>query len=147
MSAAERINGLIKITKRLSQLLRKETEMLKFFRRPSEISFLQEEKSQLSTAYQNELTSISASGSVFQKQAPKEMDLLRSVIKIFKQTLDEHNRALFAAKTVTERMIRAVSEEAARRNRPPPGYSHYAAQNRPAHNAAQPISIALNEVV
>ena len=146
MKSKEKIFGLIKITNKLSKLLNHETELLKKFKRPSEINYLQEEKAQLSTAYEADLAFVAASSSAFKKEAPEEMDILKKAIRMFKNTLDEHNRALFAAKTVTERMIRAISDEASKLNQPPPGYSSYAILDK-KKNKNQPVSIAINEII
>tara|TARA_Y100000590_G_scaffold463455_1_gene630237 strand:- start:62 stop:502 length:441 start_codon:yes stop_codon:yes gene_type:complete len=146
MKSKETIFGLIKITNKLAKLLNHETELLKKFKRPSEIRYLQEEKAQLSAAYENDLALVTASSVTLKKEAPEEMDLLTKAIKMFKLTLDDHNRALFAAKTVTERMIQAISDEASKINQPPPGYSSYAILDKNKRKN-QPVSIAINEVI
>lgn len=145
MAAADRIRSLIDITKRLAQIIQRETTLLKE-RKPREIAELQSEKTKLGAAYEEELTIIGRNRDSLAAQAPKEMRELQSVVNAFRTILDEHGRVLAAAKVVTERMIRNVSQEVARQDRPDGGYSRYASKPRPGRGA-RPVSLAVNQVV
>ncbi len=145
MAATDRILSLIDITKKLAQIIQRETTLLKE-RRPREIADLQEQKTQLGSAYEEELTIIGRNRDVFSREAPGEMRELQKVIEAFRKILDEHGRVLAAAKVVTERMVRNVSQEVARQNRPEGGYSRYAQRTKPSR-AARPVSLAINQVV
>ena len=145
MAAADRIRSLIDITKKLAQVIQRETALLKQ-RRPRDIAALQPQRDQLGAAYQEELTIISRNRAAMAKEAPQDMRELRTVIDAFRRILDEHGRVLAAAKVVTERLVRNVSQEVARQNRPDGGYSRYAHKLRPGRTA-QPVSLAINQVV
>lgn len=145
MAAADRIRSLIDITKRLAIVVQRETTLLKD-RKPREIAALQPEKVKLGTAYEEELTIIGRNRDSLVKQAPNEMRELQAVIGAFRSVLDEHGRVLAAAKVVTERMIRNVSQEVARQDRPDGGYSRYASKPKPGRGA-RPVSLAVNQVV
>lgn len=145
MAAVDRVQSLIEITKKLAGIVQHETALLKE-RKPREIAALQPEKSKLGAAYEEELTIIGRNRDVLVKQAPQEMQELQSVVGRFRAILDEHGRVLAAAKVVTERMIRNVSQEVARQSRPDGGYSRYAGKPQPGRGA-RPVSLAVNQVV
>ena len=145
MSATQRISALIEITKRLAKVIQQETTLLKQ-RRPADLADLQAEKTQLGAAYEEELTIIGQNSDFLAKEAPKEMQELKNVIAWFRKILDEHGRFLAAAKVVTERMVRNISEEVARKDRPDEGYSRYARKPR-LSRASRPVSLAINQVV
>ena len=144
-AAAERIAGLIDITERLGEVVEQETTLLKQ-RRPDQIGTLLPRKTQLGAAYEEELTIVGRNRDFLMKEAPHEMGQLQSVVARFRKTLDEHGRVLAAAKVVTERMVRNISDEVARRDRPDAGYSRYARQARP-NRTSRPVSLAVNQVV
>ncbi|NQV79717.1 MAG: hypothetical protein HQ495_04140 [Alphaproteobacteria bacterium] len=145
MAAAERISGLIDITNRLEQVVEQETTLLKQ-RRPDQIAALHAEKTQLGAAYEEELTIIGRNRDFLAKEAPREMLQLQTVVSRFRKKLDEHGRVLAAAKVVTERMVRNISQEVARRDRPDEGYSRYARRPSPSRTS-RPVSLAVNQVV
>jgi hypothetical protein len=145
MSASERVSSLIEITKRLGQVIQQETTLLKQ-RRPADLVALQAEKTQLGAAYEEELKIVGKNSDFLTKEAPNEMKELKGVVSRFRKTLDEHGRILAAAKVVTERMVRNISEEVARKDRPDEGYSRYAQRPR-ASRASRPVSLAINQVV
>lgn len=145
MSASERVSSLVEITKRLGQVIQEETTLLKQ-RRPADLVALQAEKTQLGAAYEEELTIVGKNSDFLAKEAPNEMRELRGVVSHFRKTLDEHGRVLAAAKVVTERMVRNISEEVARKDRPEEGYSRYA-RRAPLSRASRPVSLAINQVV
>jgi len=145
VSAIERISSLIEITKRLAKVIQQETTLLKQ-RRPADLADLQAEKTQLGAAYEEELTIVGQNSDFLVKEAPQEMQELQKVIAWFRKILDEHGRVLAAAKVVTERMVRNISEEVARKDRPDEGYSRYARKTR-LSRASRPVSLAINQVV
>jgi hypothetical protein len=145
VSASERISSLIEITKRLGQVIQQETTLLKR-RRPADLVALQAEKTQLGAAYEEELKIVGKNSDFLAKEAPNEMMELQGVVSRFRKTLDEHGRVLAAAKVVTERMVRNISEEVARKDRPDEGYSRYAQRPRTSRTS-RPVSLAINQVV
>jgi hypothetical protein len=145
VSASERVSSLIEITKRLGQVIQQETTLLKQ-RRPADLVSLQAEKTQLGAAYEEEITIVGKNGTFLAKEAPNEMRELQGVVSHFRKTLDEHGRILAAAKVVTERMVRNIGEEVARKDRPDEGYSRYA--RRPSlSRVSRPVSLAINQLV
>jgi DnaJ-domain-containing protein 1 len=145
VSATERVSALIEITKRLGQVIQQETQLLKQ-RRPADLVALQAEKTQLGAAYEEELSIVGKNSDFLAKEAPTEMKELQTVVSWFRKILDEHGRVLAAAKVVTERMVRNISEEVARKDRPDAGYSRYAQKPR-LSRGSRPVSLAINQVV
>ena len=145
MSASERVTSLIEITKRLDQIIQQETTLLRQ-RRSADLGPLQAEKTQLGAAYEEELMIVGKNGAFLTKEAPNEMRELQGEVSHFRKTLDEHGRTLAAAKVVTERLVRNIGEEVARKDRPDEGYSRYA--RRPSlSRVSRPVSLAINQVV
>lgn len=148
MSAPSRIALLIDVTRKLGALIASETELLRR-RRPREIAALQPEKDRLSQIYDKEMRVLRQNPALAAAFPAAEKALLRSVIERFGTVLDEHHRALMVAKTVTERLVRAVSEEVSSRSGVVHGYSKYATATVPAAGSrrARPVSLAVNQVI
>ena len=146
MNIPKRIEDLLTVINKLSKILIAETEHLKKNKRPGEIKLYQQDKTSLSNYYEKEINSLSKLPGKLFEGATSEFELLKTTLKKFKKILDDHNRAIFAAKTVTERMIRSISEEVSKINNPPKGYSNYS-KNNLSHGIRKPISIALNEII
>mgnify|MGYP001372515031 CR=1 FL=1 len=146
MNLSKRIDDLLIVINKLSKILIEETDHLKKNKRPSEIKSYQQDKNYLSNYYEKEINSLSKLPGKLFNEATLEFELLKKTLNKFQKILDDHNRAIFAAKTVTERMIKSISEEVAKINNPPKGYSNYSRNNQPS-GIRKPISIALNEVI
>ncbi len=147
MNISSKINDLLLVIEKLSKIITNETKHLKNNRRPSDIKIHQKEKITLSEYYEKEIVSLTKIPKHHFKSVKNEFNLLQNTINNFKKTLDDHNRALFAAKTVTERMIKSISQEVAKINNPPRGYSHYSKTQSSNKIIEKPVSIALNEVI
>jgi hypothetical protein len=121
--AAERVEQLITLTDRLTMLV---AEQAKAFedRRPQDAAIHVEETSRLANLYRHESARVRANpGLISASPAPLRLRLRRST-EAFDAVLARQARALEAAKTVTEGLVRAIAEEvAAQRQRgAPDGY-------------------------
>ncbi len=146
MSSPNRIALLVDVTRKLGTLIANETELLRR-RRPRELAVLQPEKERLTKIYDNEMRVLRENPGLAAASPPKELDILRSVINWFAKVLEDHHRALMVAKTVTERLVKAVSEEVSARSGVVTGYSKYATTAHPTVRKARPVSLAVNQVV
>ena len=70
------------------------------------------------------------------------------MLGIFHRLLDDHRRALEAAKTVTERLVRTIADELAGDDRPTHRYDQNAliVQRRSAYGG-RAVSLALDQVI
>ena len=144
---AERISRIGELAHRLGEIINAETAVLRE-RRHNELADTQLQKSQLTKAYDEEISDLRENPAVLATAKEGEVDTLKSIIGRFRGILDEHNRALFVAKTVTERFIKAISDEVAGRDMAVVGYTSSAqARALTAPPGGRPVSLALNEVV
>ncbi|PPR78208.1 MAG: hypothetical protein CFH01_01118 [Alphaproteobacteria bacterium MarineAlpha2_Bin1] len=147
MNLPKRINDLLNVINKLSKIIITETEHLKKNKRPSEIKSFEKDKTTLSNYYEKEIKELSKLPKDSFIESTSELELLKSTLDKFKKILDDHNRALFAAKTVTERMIKSISEEVAKINNPTRGYNNYSKNFLTSKSIHKPVSIALNEII
>jgi flagellar biosynthesis/type III secretory pathway chaperone len=124
---AARLNELVTVVDRLEQVLAKETEMLDSLQ-TGELTPVIEEKQRLSEAYQRiheELTDDPSPLSIL-TEAQKEG--LRDLLSRFRNTTRENERALGAAKHVSERVIEAVVDSVKKHNSRNSGYTSQGAR-------------------
>lgn len=134
----------ITLSTRLAEILDLENELLRT-RKPREIASLQEEKSELALRFSNEMATLRGNSELLDRAPQEERDELREVSERFQAALRENQRLLFATKSVTEGIIRAVAHEVEKSNNDVPAYNDRAGLNRaPTH---KPTSIALNQTI
>ena len=144
---SERIGRIASLTDQLGDIIDAETSVLRDRRRGA-LADTDLQKKQLTRAYDAEMSELRENPSLLAGARDEDVARLRSIMGEFRKVLDEHNRALFVAKTVSERMIKAVADEVAGRDRGVVGYSKVAkAQFLTAPPGGRPISLALNELV
>lgn len=134
----------IALSQRLSEILETENEMLRT-RRPREIAQLQEEKSQLALRFSREMETLRNQPNLVENAAESERNELRLGSRRFQEALSENQRLLFATKTVTEGIIRAVANEVEKSNAKAAGYNKRAGMNPVSRN--KPTNIALNQTI
>lgn len=134
----------IALSQRLSEILETENEMLRT-RRPREIAQLQEEKSQLALRFSREMETLRNNPNLVENAVESERDELREGSQRFQEALSENQRLLFATKTVTEGIIRAVANEVEKSNAKAAGYNKQAGMNPVSRN--RPTNIALNQTI
>jgi len=143
----ERISRIRELVHRLGEIINAETTVLRA-RRPSELADTRLQKSQLTKAYDEEISDLRENPAILAAAQDGEVDMLKSIIGPFRDILDEHNRALFVAKTVTERFIRAVADEVAGRDLTVVGYTKTAkATALTTPPGGRPVSLALDQVI
>lgn len=144
---SERISRIRELVQRLGDIINAETTVLRN-RRPSELADTHLQKSQLTKAYDEEISDLRENPAILAAAQDREVVMLKSIIGHFRDILDEHNRALFVAKTVTERFIKAVSDEVAGRDLTVVGYTRTAQATALATPpGGRPVSLALNQVI
>ncbi len=141
------VGQLVELIDHLGQAVGRETSLLAE-KRPSDLNQFTEERERLTTAYQSEVQSIKANPALLQSASEETRIKLKLAMKEFHELLNEHRRAVFAAKTMTARMISTISQEFSKRDRPVAGYNQHAQVPQAVTNRrARPVSLALNEVV
>ncbi|WP_323762775.1 flagellar basal-body protein FlbY [Maricaulis sp.] len=124
---AERAEGLLKLTRRLTDLINEETRLFQD-RRPHEALVLQDEKSQLANIYRAEVARARKEPARFSGAPAPIKQALRDATTRFHESLAENGRIVGALKTVTEGVVKAIADEAARQRSTAGGYGPGASQ-------------------
>lgn len=135
----ERAEQMIALTARLTALLAKEAAAFEA-RRAHEAAGLGEETARLANLYRHESARIKADPSLIAGASTAIRGRLIQATEAFEAVLARHGRALSAAKTVTEGLVRAIAEEVAATRR---ARSPYRSNARAAE--ADASAIALNQ--
>lgn len=144
---SERISRIGELALRLGEVIEAETLVIRD-QRPHELADTKLQKNQLTNAYDDEIGDLRENPAILAAAQPGEVETLKNIIGHFRGILDEHNRALFVAKTVTERFIKAVSDEVAGQDSAVVGYTRTAhATALTAPPGGRPVSLALNQVI
>jgi hypothetical protein len=110
--SADRVDQLILLTERLTELVALEAQAFEA-RRPQEAALYVEETSRLANLYRHESARVRANpGLVASAPLSQRTHLIRAT-EAFDAVLARQGRALEAAKTVTEGLVRAIAEEVA----------------------------------
>jgi hypothetical protein len=119
--AKENVERLIALTERLTERLAVDSQAFEA-RRPHEAASRLEETSRLANLYRHESNRVKQDPSMI-AGAPVELRAqLTRASEAFEAVLARHGRALYAAKTVTEGVVRAIAEEVAKQRTSAVGY-------------------------
>ena len=111
-SPADRIDQLVVLTDRLTKLIA--GQALAFEQhRPQDAVGLVEETSRLANIYRHESAKIRANPALLSEASLNERARLTRATEAFDAVLARQSRALDAARTVTEGLVRAIAEEVA----------------------------------
>lgn len=139
--AADRVDQLIILTERLTDLMVREAQAFES-RRPQDAAAQADETQRLANIYRHESMRVRADPSlVFAAPAAQRQKLVRAT-EAFDSVLHRHGRAIEAAKTVTEGLVRAIAEEVATQREQNAGYGASGAM--PAGSASAATAITLN---
>ena len=106
----------------------------------------------MSSRYNRQMARLKSDPTLYAIYDRAEIDALKQASQTFHAALDSHFRKLSTVKSVTEGMMKAISDEVTESNRPGPAYTNRAALRQGGlggfHRAPSPrASIAINEVV
>ncbi|MDB5441369.1 MAG: flbY [Caulobacteraceae bacterium] len=134
---SEHVEAMIALTERLTAAIAEDAKSFEA-RKPQEVAARMAETGALANQYRHDSMRLRGAPEVM-SQAPMEMRLrLIRVTEAFDAVLARHGRALEAAKTVTEGLVRAIAEEVASQRSPSSGYG-------PAAKAGDATAITLNQ--
>jgi hypothetical protein len=140
-NAADRVDQLIILTERLTDMVARQCQCFEQHR-PAEAATLMEETGRLANLYRHESAKVRADPGLV-SSAPSEQRLrLTRATEAFDAVLHRHGRAVFAARTITEGLVRAIAEEVANRREQLSGYGPTA--KPPASSATAATAITLN---
>ncbi|WP_374569974.1 flagellar basal body protein [Phenylobacterium sp.] len=137
--AGDRVEQMIILTERLTELIALEAQAFEA-RRPQDAAQHQAETTRLANLYRHESMRVRANPKLV-AEAPSELRLrLIRATEAFDAVLARQGRALEAAKTITEGIVRAIAEEVASQRSRAGGYGPGAAA-KPATGAATAITL------
>ncbi len=119
--AQERVEQLIAVTRRLTDLLAAETRAFEA-RRSHEAAANMEEVARLANIYRRESARVRQDPGLVAGASEAKRALLMQLTQTFEAVLARHGRALTAAKTITEGLVHAIAEEVAKTRTAGPGY-------------------------
>jgi mono/diheme cytochrome c family protein len=136
--AAARMEQLVSLTERLTALI---AEQLRAFEahRPQDAAANADETARMANLYRHESLKVKADPSLLGGAPPEIKERLIVATRAFDAVLARHGRAVEAAKTITEGLIRAIAEEVAKQRN---GVASYGPKARQAPRAA--TAVALN---
>ena len=111
-NASDRVEQLILLTERLTELIALEAQAFES-RRPQDAAIHVEETSKLANIYRHESSRVRANPGLVSAADLKQRTRLLRATEAFDAVLARQGRALEAAKTVTEGLVRAIAEEVA----------------------------------
>jgi len=141
------IERIISVSIELGRVVSEEIELLRQ-RRPGDLSTVAERKAALSGLYQQEMAGLRENPDLVRAASPADVERLKESTFLLHGILDEYRTALMAAKTVTERLVKAIGDEISSRRQPAKSYGADAMYSQAASNSPQATaSIALNEII
>ena len=121
IDAGDRADQLLTLTERLTALLTRETAAFER-RRPHEAAPTLEETGRLANLYRHEAARVRADPGLLSGASPEQRLRLVRATQAFDATCRRHERAVSAARTVTEGMVKAIADEVAASRAPAPAY-------------------------
>ena len=119
--AEDNVERLIVLTERLTERLAVDCQAFEM-RRPLEAANRLEETSRLANLYRHESVRVQANPALVAGATPASRERLTLASEAFEAVLARHGRALYAAKAVTEGVVRSIAEEVARSRSAMTGY-------------------------
>lgn len=129
--ADDRVGQLITLTERLTELIAQEALAFEE-RRPQDAAMQIEETSRLANLYRHESARVRANPAMVASASLIQRTALVRATEAFDAVLARQGRALEAAKTVTEGLVRAIADEVAVQRQTGTGYGPGAAPSAPA---------------
>jgi hypothetical protein len=135
--ADDRVDQLSALTEQLSERLTRETRAFEA-RRPQDAAPGLAETQRLANLYRHESARVRREPALIAAATPERRERLKRATLAFDAVLARHGRALEAARTVTEGLVRAVAEEVAAARPKAAGYGPGA---RPQGGAASAVTL------
>lgn len=126
--AADRVEQLIILTERLTELITSQTEAFEE-RRPQDAAGLLEETSRLANLYRHESTRVRADPRMVEGAPAAARKRLIQATELFDAVLARQGLAIEAARTVTEGLVKCIADEVAAQRTKAVSYGSTGTQN------------------
>lgn len=138
MTGDEYVRHLIALTEQLTERMRVDADAFEA-RRPQEAAARIDETQKLANIYRHESDKVRQNPALIVGAQLQLRQRLARASEAFEVALERHGRTVFALKTVTEGVVRAIGEEVARARAATQGYGPGARMATP--NGAIPIAL------
>ncbi|WP_421932072.1 flagellar basal body protein [Phenylobacterium sp.] len=135
MDAADRVEQLVILTERLTELILQEAQAFEQ-QRPQDAMTLIEETSRLANIYRHESARVRADPTMVAAAPLAQRTRLIRATEAFDSVLARQGRALDAARTVTEGLVKTIANEVAAQRNTGAGYGPKAAPSAPGSASA-----------
>jgi len=125
-NASDRVDQLVVLTERLTGLMAQQCQAFEQ-RRPQDAAALMEEMSRLANIYRHESAKIRQSPGLIETAPLEQRARLVRATEAFDAVLARQGRALDAARSITEGLVRAIAEDVAAQRSTGTGYGPGAA--------------------
>ncbi|NOZ66673.1 MAG: hypothetical protein GXP00_09305 [Alphaproteobacteria bacterium] len=136
------LDPLINTIKDLTRVITEETNLLKT-NRPKELERFLPLKNQLMASYQKEMADLNNRGGLLGSGNGPAIRQLKQESRVFQSVLTRHTRLVKALKTISENMIKTISDEVVKRQNQASRYGADGAKSTNKH----PTSITLNQTI
>lgn len=137
---ADRVDQLIILTERLTGLIALEAQAFEAHR-PQDAAPQVEETQRLANIYRHESARVRGDPRLVSGAPAALRQKLITATEAFDAVLARHGRAINAAKTITEGLVRAIAEEVASQREQKAGYGPGAAMAAPSNGAGTAITL------
>jgi hypothetical protein len=137
---ADRVEQLIVLTERLTELIALEAAAFEE-RRPHDAARYIDETSRLANIYRHESARVRSDPSLMKDVSPARRTALMRATEAFDAVLARQGRAIEAARTVTEGLVRAIADEVSAQRSETVGYGANGARGA----GGGPTAIAFNQ--
>lgn len=133
---ADRAEQLTLLTKRLTELIARETQLFRA-RRPLEAAPFRDEKAKLANIYRQETARIAREPALIAEASPEARRALDEETARFRAALEEHGLAIAALQELSEGLVRSIADYVAELRAGDAAYGPAATRNAaPASGAA-----------
>ncbi|MES2032829.1 MAG: flagellar basal body protein [Pseudomonadota bacterium] len=119
--AADRVDQLIALTDRLTAMMVVQCQAFEQ-RRPQDVAVQMDEMTRLANIYRHESLKVRSSPNLIEDAPLDQRVKLMRATEAFDAVLARHGRAVEAARTITEGLVRAIAEEVAQQRPTGAGY-------------------------
>lgn len=133
---------LLQTMKALTGILTEEIALLQA-RRPQELKEFLPEKNKLMATYQKEISDLAARGGLLASGSGETIRALKQETRIFHGVLEQHTRLTKALKNVSEKMLKAISDEVVKNQNSTNTYG----ANGTKFSTKSATSLSLNETI
>ncbi|MBL9011721.1 MAG: hypothetical protein JNL56_11145 [Alphaproteobacteria bacterium] len=114
---SDRLDLILDLTRRLSGLVEQEIALIEA-RQPQRLAALEDERTRLALLYAREMQAAKSDPASVRKAGPERLRQLRDETAAFNAALDRHQRLIARVRRVSEGIVKAVADEAARQRTP-----------------------------